>query len=345
MSTPVQVDDLLMPRARAGRMAVFFLTPVLLFIAGGFTLGGLTATFLDDQRFFLLGFIVGAGIGSVAFLATKHHFLIHNNTTGMFLTLDRLQSLIGGDDVHVPYGPGTHFCYPWEARFSNNNIPVEEVAEDFNFTAVCEDGTVTGTGSFRLRPDFTKPRNYLSGVGSVSKDLSDLVIAFITDWLASRTMNSAVTLKAELNKALVNEFVTGLTPFEERFGVQLGDITVSQLRLSGDVEKTRNALNEAMVVAQGTAILLGFTTAAEMQAALGTSITQDDIDRARREFRIMSGNMEGATVNRFEVDIKGLAPETAAALSAFLQNPDAVKAVKGMLTGNKTPIQRRGKAK
>jgi hypothetical protein len=119
-----------------------------------------------------------------------------------------------------------------------------------------------------------------------------------------------------------------------RFGVRLGDVTVSELLMSDEVQRTRGALNEGRVIAEGMAILLGYKNVAGMQRALNSrKISQDDVDRARREFRIISGNMDGAKVNRYEIDIKGLSPEVAAAISSAMNNQAIVKAVKG--TGGK----------
>ena len=208
---------------------------------------------------------------------------------------------------------------------------------EFIFTAICKDGTLTGKGSFRLRPDFQNPLAYLSGVAAVGKDLQDLVITKITDHLAQLTMEEAVREKDALNKLLKISFVEGNKPqtdFEMRFGVRLGDVTVSELLMSDEVQRTRGALNEGRVIAEGTAILLGYKTVAGMQRALNSrKISQDDVDRARREFRIISGNMDGAKVNRYEIDIKGLSPEVAAAISSAMNNQAIVKAVKG--TGGK----------
>jgi regulator of protease activity HflC (stomatin/prohibitin superfamily) len=323
-------------RNRVLRAATFFSTAAGLITAGGELGSYLANSFIPLIGIGKIGLVIGAAAGFIAFMAMKHLFLITNNTTGMFVTLDQLQSLFG-NDPHVFYEPGTHFCFPWEARFEQNNVSVEEVAEEFVFTAICKDGTLTGKGSFRLRPDFENPLAYLSGVAAVGKDLQDLVITKITDHLAQLTMEEAVREKDALNKLLKISFVEGNKPqtdFEMRFGVRLGDVTVSELLMSDEVQRTRGALNEGRVIAEGTAILLGYKNVAGMQRALNSrKISQDDVDRARREFRIISGNMDGAKVNRYEIDIKGLSPEVAAAISSAMNNQAIVKAVKG--TGGK----------
>ncbi len=322
MATVTQADDVTIERKRFRRSVVFFATPALLALVLGSLFGYLAVTFIGDERFYEIGFTVGAIAGLVSFLAMKHNFVVQNDTTGLLVTLDQLQSLLG-KKPHVVYGPGTHFSYPWEARFAKNNIPVEEVAEDFSFTAICVDGTISGTGSFRLRPDVNNPINYLSGVAAVSKDFADLLKAFITDWFADKSLQQAVSLKHELNRDLKNHFAgNGVMEFEERFGIQVGDITVGELKLSAEVEEARNAINEAAIISQGTAIMLGYDTVAKMQNAVTRGkITQAEVEAAQRRFMVVSGQIKDASTTRFEIDIKGLSPEAAAALTAFMQNP------------------------
>lgn len=334
MATVTQADDVTIKRGRGGRTFVFFATPALLALVLGSLFGYLAVTFIGDERFYGIGFTVGAVAGLVSFLAMKHNFIVQNDTTGLLVTLDQLQSLLG-KKPHVTYGPGTHFSYPWEARFAKNNIPVEEVAEDFSFTAICVDGTISGTGSFRLRPDVNNPINYLSGVAAVSKDFADLLKAFITDWFADKSLQQAVSLKHELNRALRDHFAgNDVMEFEERFGIQVGDITVGELKLSKEVEEARNAINEAAIIAQGTAALLGYDSVSSMQEALSQAkITPADVESAQRRFLIVSGQIADASTTRFEIDIKGLSPEAAAAFTAFMQNPANAQIVRNM--GNK----------
>lgn len=337
MATIVQVNDSLINRNRPFRTMVFFLSPVLLVTLGGLLFGALALIFLGKGPFFAIGSVIGAVAGFIAFLASKHLFVVENDTTGLLVTLDQLKSLFGMKNVNVVYGPGTHFSYPWEVRFAKNNIPVTEAAEEFNITAICADGTLTGPVSFRLRPDFTNPINYLSGVGAVAGDFKDLIVSFITEWLATKTTKEALEGKAELNKALHDKFVgNDRTPFEERFGILVSDVTVGALLMSDDAQKTRTAINEARVIAEGTAILLGYETAELMKQALSAKvITQADVDHARREFRIISGNMDNAEVKRFEVDIAGLSPEIASAVTAFLSNPATRSIMSNMQGSNK----------
>lgn len=338
MANIIQADDRLIDRSRGGRTLVFFGTPALLAVFGGLLVAFLTKTFLIEALYWP-GFVVGATCGMVAFLAMKHVFVVKNNTTGLLVTTDQLKSLVGIGEPNVIYGPGTHFSYPWEARFARNNIPVEEVAEQFTFGVICKDGTLTVPASIRFRPDFEKPIAYLSGVAAVAGDFKDLVISSVSKKLSKLTMQQALDTLEGINTELHDEFVSNKkTDFELRFGILVGDVTLGNLLMSDEAQRTRSGLNEAAMVAEGTALLLGFKTIEEMQAALANkSIVQDDVDRARRDFRIISGNMENTTVNRHEIDIKGLSPEIAAALAALFQNPAAAAAVRGYAGRKTTP--------
>ncbi len=337
----IQGDDSVIKRDRFGRTLVFFLTPVIFSGLGALLAGYLAETFLGEGPFYNIGLVFGALCGFIGFLSIKHMFVVENNTIGALVTLDQLKSLLGSKEVHVDYGPGTHFAYPWEARFAENNIPLKEVAEDFTFPVICKDGTLTVFASFRIRPDFNNLLAYLSGVGAAAQDFKALQIAFISKRLTPKTMQQAKNEQGPLNDELEAEFVTGRTEFERRFGVQTGDVTVSNMLMSDEAQRTLTALNEAAVVSEGTAILLGYKTVEAMQEALKEAvITQVDIDRARREFRIISGNMDGAEVKRWEVDITGLTPEAATALSSLLNNPNARSFLAGGQGGKQQPKKR-----
>lgn len=334
----IQAEDSLIARKRLGRKLLFLLAPVVLTCLGALIAGALATVFLGGGPFFLIGLVVGAVLGFVAFLSLKHLFVVQNDTTSLLVTLDRARSLLGLKGVDVVYGPGTHFAYPWEQRFAENNIPLKEVAEEFSFQVICKDGTLLVTASFRLRPDFQNPIAYLSGVGAAAEDFKALVITAIVKLLTPLTMLEARAQMNDVNIALHTEFVDKDSDFEKRFGVRSGDVTVSNMLMSDEAQRTLSGLNEAATVAKGTAILLGYETVEAMQEALKEGvISQADIDRARREFRIISGNMDGAEVKRYEVDITGLTPEAASAITSLLNNPAARQFMSGGSKGGNQP--------
>ncbi len=323
MEQNLQADDRLITRDRVGRWVVFLASWVLAAVLGGLVGFVLIDTFISQlPSGGILGMVAGTGAGILGLLSVKHQYVVSNDTTGVLVTTDALRSLLGKPDVNVVYGPGTHISYPWEIRYAENNIPVKEVAEEFTFTAMCEDGDVTGSGSFRIRPDYQKPVNYLSGVAAAASDLRDLVIAEITSHLADKSISQSSKNMEELNEVLKDKFVGNknkpVTDFEERFGLRVGDVTVGVILPSVEVRRTRSALNEARVVAEGAAILLGMDEAEVKEALRTGALKAADVDKARRDFRVISGNMDGTEVKRWEIDISGADPEAMKAIAALL---------------------------
>lgn len=320
MDKNLQADDVSIVRNRKGRWVVFGLSWVLAALAGGLVGFVLIDTFISQlPSGGLIGFVAGIGAGLLGMLSIKHLFVVSNDTTGVLVTTDALRSLLKKPDVNVIYGPGTHISFPWEIRYAQNNIPVKEVAEDFTFTAMCLDGDVTGNGSFRIRPDYQNPVSYLSGVAAAATDLRDLVIAQITNYLADKSISESNKNMEELNVLLKAIFVgNGVTDFEARFGLRVGDVTVGVILPSVEVRRTRSALNEARVVAEGAAILLGMTEAEIKDGLSSGKLKPADVDKARRDFRVISGNMDGTEVKRWEIDISGADPEAMKAIASLL---------------------------
>lgn len=330
----IPADDKLVDRDRAGRSFVFFGSAISLPILGAILGFGLAWLFLDFPASELIGAIFGALGGWALFLVIRHRYIVQNDTTGALVTLNALRSLFNQGDVNVVYGPGTHFAYPWEQRFERNNIPVMEATNSFKFPVVCLDGILNGEGSFRLRPDFNNPIAFLSGVGSVAGDLEDLIITEAAGFYKQKKVMEATSSQHKLNIRLNRKFAGGVaqTPFEKRFGVQVGDVTIRTVLPSEELQRTISGLAEADMVLEGTAVLLGMTKDQLKKAIADNTIDPAKVDRARRDFRIISGNMDGSKVNRYELDISGVTPEVAQAISAIIDS----KIVEKFVGGDKT---------
>jgi hypothetical protein len=339
--TYVQADDGLISRRRDRRAALFFSTAALTPIVGAILGGTLSSTFIDLPIATSIGTVLGGLGGWMLFLNTKHRFIVQNDTTGALVTLDALRSLFKLGKVDVIYGPGTHFAYPWEQRFEGNNIPVIEATEDFKFPVQCEDGILLAEGSFRLRPDFRNPVAFLSGVASVAGDLKDLIIVKAASHYKNKKVTDATSSLPELNQLLDDTFVQGQkdSGLEIRFGVQIGDVTIRTVLPSEELQRTLSALAEAEMIFLGTAKVLG-RTKDELKAGLEDgSVTKEEFDHARREFRIISGNMDNAEVKRWEVDVTGISPEIVQAATAFLSRVPP-ETLKQFASGGKKPSAR-----
>ncbi|MCA9366230.1 hypothetical protein KC722_01485 [Candidatus Kaiserbacteria bacterium] len=276
---------------------------------------------------------VGVFIGLAAEVAlltyTLEYFFVKVEPLSALVTINQLRVLLGFGDkkkahdnaTYPTYGPGWHIAYPWESRTAGNNIPLQEVGQDFEFPVVVADGvTLTIKGSFRIRPDIRNTMPYLSGVASISSELLDLIAAFVFARASKKDADTVIRSVKELNRELAKEFglqnvVDGkasdlVAKFEHRFGLYVGDVTISSIRRSEEAERTRNSLDEARAIAEGTAIMLGFESSQAMQeAAKAGTITAESIDKARDRFLSVSGNMEeGMSLNRYEISLTGLDP-------------------------------------
>ena len=314
--------DKRLKRCRKCRIS-FFLGTSTLAMAASWWLGNKIGTSIAPEIPLIhtisgLSALIGGSFGVNELL--KRSF-IRNSTTQMFLTIDMFRSILNRDDVNIPYGSGGHFSYPWEWRVAENNISLEEASNDFEFSVQCTDGTLTGKGSFRIRPDMERPVAFLTGVAAVAEDLTDLIIAEAIVVFASAKVISSTKLIPKLNQMLHDKITAGVSEFEERFGVIVGDATVKELLPSIEVQKTISALTEAAAIKKGTALLMHMSMSDLQAGLMDGTVDHKTHDLARNRFMAISGNLEGMDIKRFEIDLNasGIDPETAQAITSLAQ--------------------------
>ncbi len=324
-------------------------------IIGSPMVGGLLGRFLTtvfagsgQDLIINIGTVAGAGLGFIGFMAMKHRFFVSNPTTGVFLTIDTLKAFLSRDDIFVGYGPGgPHPAFPWEKRVPENNISVKVATVTFTVSIQCQDGTVTVSGSARLRPDHMNVQAFLTGVATTAADLQDLILSFLISKIGRKkiadVLKGITTLNTNLKKKFVGHDANTRTEFEEQHGVYVNDVTVSEILPSAEVQRTMSGITEARFVAEGTAILLGYETAADLSVALKAGqLTNAERDNARMRFMAMTGNMEGVNVNRFEIDLNasGIDKDTAEALTSLARNTPP-----GVLAGMAAAFSKKAKTK
>lgn len=315
------------PRARLPRFLVMFIIVGIAILVGYFLGQTIGQKLFGTEQMGQIGRIFGAGIAALLVSTSFDRvFLIRNPTTGMFVTQDTLASLLGRKNVNIPYGPGVHIAFPWERRLAENNISLLEAANDFTFTVQCTDGTLRGKGSVRLRPDMTKPVDFLTGVAAVADEITDLFIARIIEHTSGKKMQKAMGDLKGLNEYLkgfresVGEFNV-----ETQFGVEITDVTVSELLPTDEVQKTLSSLTEARVIKKGTAELLGLSMAEVQRRLKAGELSPAEYNLARDRFLSISGNLEGMNINRteFDLSVHGLSAEALKELRELAQTPAA----------------------
>jgi hypothetical protein len=326
--------DTMIKRDRLGRVLVAFGAPLLV-MAVGYTFGAMLAGLFGIPQF--IG--IAAGIGAATFPAGWIFLrsLITNDAVAAFVTVDLLT------DELVSYGPGFHFAFPWEKRSGANNVNLAEAAERYTLSVQAEKGgTLNLVWSVRLRPDINRLPEFLSGVASIASEIGGIISAEIIKYSKGMELRQLLNGLAELNNHLQQVFVhgrsgdDGSSPFEQRFGVMIGDVTVEEILPSKEVQETMSALTESAVIDDIVARSFGYDDTKLLREAVKTGdVTQDEVNRRRTQTMAMSGNLQGMDLKEhtFNLRVDGLneiSPEVAAALAAglgIMRNANAGKNV------------------
>lgn len=320
-------DDMI-ERDRKGRWVVFIVLAILIFLVTTWV----TLTIFSKLGFPMFGWAIAFTASYYFILKLYEGSLISNGSDQGFITVNRLQTLtakkrgeISSDEAveqakrfgRQAYGPGDHISYPWEGRDSSNNVTLTEVPEDFSFRVQIEGGTITGKGSFRIRPDIRDLVGFQLSAGAISSNLIDLIkertIAYLVD--PNNDVKAAEVSKAVpgLNESFKRSFGSigqRDTDFEERFRVFIGDITVGELLASEEVLKVLNAQSEAAGLALGAAKYLGYKNVTGVRTAIKNgTITKADWDKAQKAMLQISGQDNMQTTRQLvEIDLSGVDP-------------------------------------
>ena len=324
ISNTSDVDDRTIKGPRSGNKATWLTTTALVF--GGTTaLGWMLTTSLFGGAVPLpvgtIGGVIGFAAGALLNLEVLKRSVVNNGAAQAFVTVDSWRSFRRKNDPFVVYGPGgPHIAKWWEQRSKENSINLNVASVNFSFTVQCSDGVLTGKGSFRLRADINNAVKYLRGYKAIADDIGELIIAHALNYLAGKSVKSASKQIAPLNEGLTKTFVEpSPSPLEKEYGVQIIDMTVTELLPSEEVQKTHAAIAEARIIKTGTAYLLGMTQKAVTEGLKNGTLSRDAYDRARERFMAVSGNLEGMTVSRqeFDINLKGIDQKTLKELVAF----------------------------
>ncbi len=302
----------------------------------GYFVGSSIAEFFHFHGFVAnaLGFSLGVALFAVLAMRT----FIMNDTTMAFLTIDPLRTIFGSEKAFVTYGPGFHFCYPWEKRTGGNVVDLTEAAETFPIIAQAMNGVLKGKFAIRLRPNITTLPEFLSGVASVASEIGGLVSAEIIDWVKDKTTGDVLANVRGLNSYLHDKFVQGDSPFELRFGVTVGDVTVEELLPDEEVQKTSIVLAESEFIDLALAKHFGYTTIGDLQVAIqAKTVDGNAVEKLHTRLMAMSGNLQGMKLDEttHNINLTGLDkvdPAFGTALGAILAT---ITQMKGAANGNK----------
>lgn len=301
-----QTDKLIKNRDRLERL-VFAIAIVVLILFCGYFFGlGFAKSFKLPS---LLGTSFGLGLAGFGVLWILPKLYVINDAVSALVTVNLFSKDL------VSYGPGFHASYPWEKRVGSNNVDLSEAAENFSFEVQTPTGNLDGTFSIRLRPDITHLPEFLAGVAAVAEDLGDIIKAEVIGYLGDKNLTEALKNLPNLNESLTNTFKHGknqgerASDFEKRFGVIIGDVTVSKLMPPKALQETISAKTESTVIDAIIANSFGMSTIADVQKAVEEKrISQDEVNRRRNQTMAMSGNLQGMDFSEstFNLKISGL---------------------------------------
>lgn len=357
----VATDDLI-ERDRGGRLGVFILSLLVLFLGSPTIVSSVTTLWFGHST---SGFYLGLLVAAAALHFALPRFIVQVAALRAFVTIDLLKTFLAKksttqDDekkedpkAYVTYGPGLHISYPWESRSSQSNVSLEEASENFEAKIQTKIGVFTLKGSVRIRPDIRRLVPFLSGVGSIASDITDLIKAFAVAYLGNKeNMNEILAILPDLNTELNKKFGLGeqgtaeedaqASDFEKRFGLNVGDVTVAELLPSEEVQKTLSGMAEADLVAAGVARILGYSPEELKAARESGKFSQADYDRARRDFMAVSENIKmNVDANEYTLRIEAEDPELVEALGRIA--PGFVTLMESMRRGRgQNPQQQSG---
>lgn len=248
------------------------------------TLGAYWGSFIGPF-FTKVGLIAGI-VGAIVMLRwLLPSLLISNPEWTGYVTLD---PFLG---ENVAYGPGWHPCFPWEERNADGNYPLEVITKTFEVSVQTKTAKVTVKGVFEYQVDLTNITTFIGVAEStIDEGFTAFIETFLVEELAGYTAQEALAKVRTLNEILENEFMgvvtdTGdtVTEFERENGIRAVSLVVIKVELPESVQKSRDAIDEAAVLFEAVAVLLGYTPT-ELKAKLADhTVTQEQFQQARRE--------------------------------------------------------------
>ncbi len=276
--------DSAIERNRAG-MAMFFFLCVLL----AAVVPGIIVAFLFSYTGWTgaapLGFIIGAASGEHGFAKLAPRFFVIVPQAQAFVGLNNLATFWESDDPYVTFGPGSHFSWPWLSRDRRSNISTQIITIGFKEEVPGKDTQLIVSGSYQFKVDLVNAQNFV-GVdeSTIRGGAIDLILSEISQALANEDADTAKSMIKTYNDRLGEKFGVDLpqksadpadpnqgtdpkteshrgdprvADFEIRYGIFSIAVTISGIDLPPDVQKTRDAADEANQAIKSVAKMFG----------------------------------------------------------------------------------------
>ena len=231
------------------------------------------------------------------------------------------QDIFKKRDVMVPYGPGLHASFFWEARDKDSNVPLETFswsdtvtiptstsAVEFEYTVVCRAympklPEFHATDETVLREKFLQIYETFLSVW-VNKNIDDEVNGSIEKDIAYIVKNGVHDVNEALKKVFTFKPGERYVPEQDEeklFAYQHGTLIIStgvnKVKLPDEVQKTRDALAESETIFAGTASILGLKSNELRQRLDGETVSHEQYEAARAVYLSTSGNAKLDFIN------------------------------------------------
>lgn len=248
---------------------------------------------------FLLGFAVS---GWYAVGIVVNRMLIYNAEWTGYVTQD---SMFGG---MVPYGPGLHLSNWWEVRNAIGNYSLKVIDGTFGVGISTTTSKVTVNGEYEVAINLAKITSAI-GINPASIDgaIQGFINSFLTERCATETADTIRGLIHELNDELAKMFMgegegkVDLIGFFDTYGLIVVSIVINSISLPEAVQRTRDAIDESVMVHKVAAGLMKMTPEVLAQRVLDGKMSHAEYMEVLNRAMAMSDNATTIQVQVHEI--------------------------------------------
>ncbi|MCD5382369.1 MAG: hypothetical protein LR017_03630 [Candidatus Pacebacteria bacterium] len=294
----------------------FLIVSILTFLLlPGITLNWLgNLVFNTPQKLESLLSIIGALVGGLWFSNYFPNYLVVVPQVQGFVTVNNAKSILGiPGKTYDEYGPGTHVAYPWEGRSSKSNYSLEVVTIDLEESVPGKDTQLITTGALQIEASLSRGSQFIGiDEDTIKKGALELIKAKLSDKLHNKTGDEAKGMIPQINDELAEIFKSDewVTKFENIYGFRTVVINISGIDLPEDVQKTRDAVDEARQVLRGVAIMNGYESEeALIKVRKNGELSNADFNEMVDRFMVKSkqAKMQVNSLKLGGIDLKDLA--------------------------------------
>lgn len=248
------------------------------------------------------GLILGLAASAALTIFALWRMIVSNEEWSAYATLNPITG------TRVIYGPGWHPALPWEERNAAGEISLRVVSTKFEVGVSTRTSSLVAKGSLDYQVDLEMLQNYIGiDPSTILTGFAEYVRSFLTSQISNGTAVQAQEKVDFINDRLADEFMGTIIPathgkehgstttnFERKFGIRVVSVFIATLELPPDVQRTRNALDEATRLNLVCAELMGLTKEVYDAKVNAGDLSPDQVADLQRRAMVISGNATAA---------------------------------------------------